>query len=97
MHATIFHVDLGDETSSRDRWRAGRSLATALAGIHGFIAFLMLETDDGATAGLCVCMDAGALEEARQVAEGWQEARSEHSGSAMRALVTGEVIVQRGF
>ena len=101
MHASIFQLDLGDGMTSRERWRAGRALAKVLAGIDGFIAFLAIETDDGSAAGLCVCMDIAALEDARRAMETWQrshrEGTQEAAPSTLQALVTGEVIVQRGF
>jgi hypothetical protein len=97
MHASMFHLDLGRIDSHGDRWRAGLSLAAALNAVDGFVAFLALETEDGAVAGLCICIDIPSLEAARQVAEEWQREHSEQTLTDMQALITGEVIVQQGF
>ncbi|MEZ4520185.1 MAG: hypothetical protein R3A46_00880 [Thermomicrobiales bacterium] len=111
MHASIFRFDLGSNTSPRERGRRGRTLATALAAVPGFVAFLALESEAGWLAGLCICIDPAALARAQQVAADWQREHGCHShpspclawgqdpalGSAMQPLITGEVIVQRGF
>ena len=55
MHASMFPLDLGRDTSSRDRERSGRALAAALAALHGFVAFIALEAENGVTAGFCIC------------------------------------------
>ncbi len=97
MHAAIFDIDLGGCAETRDRWRCGRSLATVLDALPGFVAFIAFESEDGATAGLCICVDAAALIEAQRVAEAWQSERGGQPQSIMRPLFEGEVIVQRGF
>lgn len=101
MHALIFRLDLAGSATSRARGRCGRSLATALGASHGFVAFIALESDDGAVTGLCICVDAEALGEAQRVADAWQRERGGHvqgaPTSAMQPLIAGEVIVQRGF
>lgn len=97
MYGSIFHFDLGRDASPRDRWRWGLSLAEAIDAVSGFVAFIALESEDGALAGLCICVDAASLAEAGQVAEAWQRAHGGQAGSAMKALIAGEVIVQRGF
>ena len=97
MHASIFRFDLSGCDSSQDRWRRGRSLAEALEGVQGFIAFIALETEACAAAGLCVCVDDVASQNARRVAGDWLRSRATHASESMRELVAGEVFVQRGF
>ncbi|MEZ4570764.1 MAG: hypothetical protein R2849_10650 [Thermomicrobiales bacterium] len=93
----MFHLDLGNMDSPRDRWRYGRALAASLKAIEGFVAFLAIEAADGSAAGLCICVDAASLETARQVAQEWQREHGDQAPSNIQALVTGEVIVQQGF
>ncbi|HLT17940.1 MAG TPA: hypothetical protein VKZ96_00685 [Thermomicrobiales bacterium] len=101
MHASVFRLDLGDCATPRERWRAGRSLAATLAAVKGFVAFIALEAEDGAVAGMCICVDAEALEAAGRTAHAWQRERGGQiegqSSSSRQLLIAGEVIVQRGF
>ena len=97
MYASIIRMDLGDSTSMLDRGRRGRSLAAALDGVSGFVAFIAFESVEGAVTGLCICVDATALEEAQCVAAAWQQERGGEASSALQACSAGEVIVQRGF
>jgi hypothetical protein len=109
MHASMFSLDLGSSAASRNRAQRGRALAAALAALPGFVAFIAIEAQDGTVTGLCICVDAEALEVARRKAVDWQRevGGAIHSEPAhgvriqdpiaMGALVTGEVIVQRGF
>lgn len=96
MYASMFHLDLGDDLSSRERGRIGRALAAHLAALRGFVAFIALESADGAVGGLCICADAVTLAEAQQAAEAWQRSR-DGAGSALTAYMSGMVIVQHGF
>lgn len=96
MYATIFRINLCS-SSSRDRGRAGRSLATALDTLHGFVAFIALEADDGQVAGLCICDDPMTLQEAQTVAAHWQRDRCGPSSAGLQPIAVGKVIVQRGF
>lgn len=97
MYAAVIHLDLGSNTSMLDRGRCGRSLASALDDVPGFVAFLAFESDEGVVTGLCICVDAMALEEARRVAAAWHCERSGAANFALEAFDAGEVIVQRGF
>jgi hypothetical protein len=97
MHASIFRFDLGPCAAPRERWRCGRSLAQSLNAVEGFVAFIALESETGAAAGLCICIDATTLDQAQRVANAWQREWSEAALSAMQPLFSGEVIVQRGF
>lgn len=96
MYASMFHLDLGDELSSRERGRIGRALAAHLAALQGFVAFIALESADGAVGGLCICADAVTLAEAQRIAESWQRARVGAS-AALTPYASGKVIVQHGF
>ena len=97
MHASIFRLDFGERASARERWRCGRALAAALASVNGFVGFMALETVGGVVTGLCICVDAAALNEAEQVADAWQRERGRQPVSAMQPRIAGEVIVQRGL
>lgn len=97
MYASIIRLDFEECVSTRERGRWCRSLASALDAIQGFVAVIALEADHRAVAVLCVCMDAEALDEARQVAATWEHDRDGRQESAMRPLIAGEVIFQRGF
>lgn len=97
MYGSMFILDMGVDKSSRDRWRGALSLATTLSTVDGFVAFLVLETEDDSVAGFCICNDASSMEAVRQVAEGWQHEHYGQASSDLQALVTGEVIVQQGF
>ncbi len=105
MHASLFNLDLGSCATTSDRARHGRALGAALATSPGFVAFIALEAKDGTATGLCVCVDEQALESVRQVVAEWQRGRSAQVtrgeeavlSPELQALVTGEVIVQRGF
>lgn len=97
MYGSMFYLDMGAHISSRERWYCGRSLATALSAVDGFVAFLILETADDTVAGFCICIDAPSLENARRVAEDWQHMSSGQEAADIKALITGEVIIQRGF
>lgn len=97
MYAAIIRLDLGNSRSMLDRGRCGRSLAAALDEVHGFVAFIAFESDEGAVTGLCICGDAAALNEAQRVATAWQRAHCGATSSAVQAFSAGEVIVQRGF
>lgn len=72
MHASMFNLDLGVCATTRDRARRGRSLAATLADLPGFVAFIVLEAEDGTATGLCICVDTNALESVHQKVEDWQ-------------------------
>lgn len=98
MYASMFRMDLGSESSARERARRGRSLAAALAALPGFVALIALEADDGMVGGLCMCTDEDALETAHQIAENWQQRELDSATAAsLMTCVTGRVIVQHGF
>ena len=101
MHAALFRLDLDSSATPAERASSGRSLAAALSVLRGFVAFIAIEADDGHAAGLCICLDAEALGEARQLAASWQRERGGQvkgaSDCANEPIFTGEVIVQRGF
>lgn len=97
MYASIIRLNLGSNLSLLDRGRCGRSLASALDDVPGFIAFVAFESEEGAVTGLCICADAEALAVAERVASAWQRERGEEASSALQTFSVGEVIVQRGF
>ncbi len=97
MHASIFRIDFGSCAVTGERWRCGRSLATALNAVEGFVAFIALESEAGVAAGLCICIDATTLDQAQRVADAWQRNSGGHEGTGVQPIAKGEVIVQRGF
>ena len=101
MYAAIILLDLGRSASLLDRGRCGRSLAAVLDGVDGFVAFIAFEAEEGALAGLCICLDMEALDAALLAADDWRRGCPLGDGGraapAMQPLITGEVIAQRGF
>lgn len=97
MYASIIRLDLGVHVSTLDRGLCGRSLAEALDGVSGFVAFIAFESDEGMATGICICVDQPALDEALRMADAWQRAHNRPTDAAMEALSWGEVIVQRGL
>ncbi len=97
MHASMFPLDLGRDTSSRDRERSGRALAAALAALHGFVAFIALEAENGVMAGFCICVDAVTLTNAQRLVEAWHRDQIWAAGFSLKPFVSGEVVVQRGL
>lgn len=97
MYGSIFPLNLGGDVSARDRGKAGRSLATALSMLHGFIAFLALEAEDGAATALCICSDAATVEQAKQIVDAWHREQGRPVDAQFEPLIAGEIIVQRGL
>jgi hypothetical protein len=97
MYALMFQLDLADSVPPHEHYRSGRSLATALEAMHGFVAFIALEAEDGMIGGLCIGVDAATLEQARHIVGSWQCERGRSAITRFEPLMAGEVIVQRGF
>jgi hypothetical protein len=97
MYALMFQLDLADSVPPNERDRSGRSLATALEALHGFVAFIALEAEDGRLGGLCIGVDSATLEQARQIVSNWQPEQGKTAITQFKPLVSGEVIAQRGF
>ncbi len=97
MYATMFRIDLHEISSFRDRGRAGRSLATTLGALRGFVAFIALEAGDGEIAGLCIVDDSASIDEVQGLTAQWQRENSAQTGSSNQPIAAGKVIVQRGF
>ena len=97
MYASMVLLDLDGELSSRERGRLGRTLASELAQLPGFIAFVALETATGSVGGFCICANPVTLAEAQIRIEAWQRDHTGNGEFAFTACATGAVIVQHGF
>lgn len=97
MYAAMFPLLLDGEASSRARGQHGRALASALAVLPGFVAFIALEAEDGAVRGLCICADDATLTEAQEFALEWQGEHDDTAVSPIPACIRGRIIVQHGL
>ncbi len=97
MYALMFRLDLADNVPPMGRGRCGRSLATALEALHGFVAFIAFEAEDGTLGGLCISVDSATAEKAGNVVDDWYRERGRTEIIPFEPLMAGEVIVQRGF
>jgi hypothetical protein len=97
MYATMFRIDLHEICSVRERGQAGRSLATELGALRGFIAFIAFEAGEGHIAGLWISDDLTTLDDGRRVAAQWQREHVGDSASGIQPIAIGKVIVQRGL
>ena len=97
MYAAMFPLDLGGQASSRERGQHGRALASELAALPGFVAFIALEAEDGAVRCLCICADAATLTEAQEFALAWQGEHSDASIASIPSCFRGRIIVQHGL
>ena len=92
MYATIRHhpgAPPPDDALAR-AWRA-------LAAAPGFVACLLLETQDGGHASVCIFEDRASLEDADRLVAGWLVAHIAVPGPDPPQLTAGEVIAQRGL
>jgi hypothetical protein len=97
MYALMFQLDLADSVPPHERDRSGRALATALEALHGFVAFIAFEAEDGTLGGLCIGVDSATAEQARHLVDSWHGERERTEITRFEPFVSGEVIVQRGF
>ena len=96
MHATICRYTpiIG---SIEEVMRAGRGLTWVLGQAAGFVAYVVLDTGDGALASVSVFETQAELEDADQIAARWV---AEHLATALPhppRVSTGEVIIQKGL
>ena len=74
MNATIVLCDLHNCAATLAHGHSGRALATALAPLPGFVAFVTLDMDAGtdAVATLCLMEERVGLAEAEHMIAQWQ-------------------------
>jgi hypothetical protein len=99
MYATIIRCDLRGIEPSHARGQAGRTLATALSALPGFLAFVALDAEDaaGMVAVLCIVEDRASLAAARRVTARWQQDAVGMAAGGVEELGAGAVIAQRGL
>ena len=99
MYATIVEYDMHAGSSSHERGRVGRTLATLLGDIPGFVAFVALDVDAGAgrVAALCIFEHLGGIDSADHVINQWQQEHHGAVAAGIQRVGTGEVIVQKGL
>jgi hypothetical protein len=99
MYATIIHCDMHAIASAHARGQMGRTLATALAALPGFIAFVALDADTvtGAVAALCIFEEQTSIAPAARVIAQWQHDALGAGAAAIQHLGTGAVIAQKGL
>jgi hypothetical protein len=95
MYATIVRCDLRTITPSQARECAGRSLATRLSLLPGFVAFIALESEAGDITAVYLVEERMGLAAAERVIAQWQGEAVE--GRGVRRLGAGEVIAQKGL
>ena len=99
MYATIVECDMEAVTSSHDRGRLGRILASRLSSLPGFVAFIALDAnaDKGRVAGLCIFEDGSGMVAAENAFDEWQREYATSIGGGIQRLGSGAVIVQKGL
>lgn len=99
MYATIVLCDVHNHTPTLAHGHSGRTLASALAALPGFVAFVTIDMNagTGAVATLCLMEERAGLVEAERVIARWQEEQSAAVGSGVRRVGAGEVIAQWGL
>jgi hypothetical protein len=99
MYATVMQCDLGAYSSVAACERAARDLATALAALPGFVAFVAIETDSAAGVVTAVYLDEehAGLAAAERVIAHWHGQEGAMDGGGFKCLGAGEVTAQRGL
>lgn len=97
MLYAMIHQDTEAAWSVDERVRTGRALTAALSDVDGFISCALLDTGDGGLVSIAIYEDAAGLEAARQIVDRWAAGHLVSAPRDPAALITGEVIVQRGL
>jgi hypothetical protein len=99
MYATIFQSTLDTVGSAEERGRTGRSLATALAALPGFLAFIALDSDPARGTVTLVCLFDGQsrIAATEGVIAQWEQDAQPAGERRIRQLGTGAVIAQKGL
>jgi hypothetical protein len=99
MFATIIRSDMRALASPAERGRTGRSLATALGALPGFVAFVALDAEGeaGAVAALCIVEDRASLAAAQHRIAQWHTETCGAAEGGVEELGAGAVIAQRGL
>ena len=96
MHATICRYTpiVG---SIEEVMRAGRGLSWVLGQASGFVAYVVLDTGDGALASVSVFETPAEREDANQLAARWVATHLATVLPQPPRVSTGEVIIQKGL
>lgn len=99
MYATIFQTTFDPPESADARGRTGRALATTLASLPGFLAFIALDSDPsaGAVTVLCLFDRQASIAAAEGAIARWQQDAQASSRACIRRLGAGAVIAQKGL
>jgi hypothetical protein len=98
MYATVYQITFTTLASADARGRTGRSLASALAALPGFLAFIALESEPNSGAVTLLCLfDRQARYAAECVIARWQQDERASVGPSIQRLGAGAVIAQRGL
>jgi hypothetical protein len=99
MYATIVRCDLCTLESPQARGKAGRTLATVLAALPGFVACVALDadTETGSVAVLCLFEEQASMAAAGRVIAAWQHCQGGSAGSGIEPIGAGAVIAQKGL
>jgi hypothetical protein len=96
MHARISRYEAAD-WSLDELHRVGRQLAAAVGAVPGFVSYALLDVGNGELTSVCVFETLGQLERGEQVRRAWCETETRWPLGAPVAVITGEVVVQRGM
>jgi len=105
MYAAIIQCDMRAIASFHERGRMGRTLATALGALPGFVAFVALNTDTntntdtsaGMVAALCIFEDLTSITAAKRVIARWHTEEIGTGGAGLVEVGAGAVIAQKGL
>ena len=97
MYATMVQCAMCVAASPHARGRLGRTLATALGTLPGFVAFVAFDGDAGAVTALCLFEDHLSMADAQRVIARWQRDALATGEIDLRYLCAGDVIVQKGL
>lgn len=97
MYATMLQCAMPAIASSHARGRLGRTLATALSALPGFVAFVAFDGEAEVVTALCLFEDHQSMVAAQPVIAQWQRGDPGAAETDLRYIRAGEVIVQKGM
>jgi hypothetical protein len=99
MYATIVHCDMRTLPTADARGQKGRTLATGLGALPGFVAFVALDAveETGMVTALCIVENRASLEAAHRHVAQWYVDTFGASGTGVAEVRAGVVIAQKGL